>query len=61
MIQMIRVRDVSIVALCAADATLVVVIPHTLKQAIESIIPSESQMIVQLSCICAKAYDEFSK
>ena len=51
MIQMIKVREVSIVALWAADATFVVVIPHTLKQAIESIMPNESQMMVQLSYI----------
>ena len=61
MIQMISVRDVSIVALCAAEATLVVVMPQTLKQAMDTIIPSESQMMVQLSYICANAYEEFSR
>ena len=47
-IQIINVREVSIVARCAAEATLVVVIPLTLNMAMESIMPSDSQMIVQL-------------
>jgi len=51
MIQIITVREVSIVALCAAEATLVVVIPQTLKHAIDTIIPSDNQIMVQLACI----------
>ena len=44
-IQIIRVRDVSIVARWAAEATFVVVIPLTLNMAMESIIARDSQMI----------------
>ena len=43
------------VALYAAEATLVVVIPHTLKQATESIEPTVSQIIVGSAFIYAKA------
>ena len=52
---MIRVLDVSIVALWAAEATFEVVTPQTLKAAIETIIPIESQIMVKSSPICLKA------
>ena len=59
--QMITVLEVSMVERWAAEAYLVVVMPQTLKMAIDDIIPSESQMIVLSAPICLKAYAEFSR
>jgi len=61
MIQITKVRDVSIVDLCAADAFFVVAIPNILKQAIEMITPIDSRMIIPLAPICEKAKAESSR
>lgn len=55
MIQIISVLEVSIVERCAAEAYLVVMIPQTLKIAIEAAIMKASPIITPFSDICLKA------
>lgn len=55
MIQIMSVREVSIVARWAAEATFVVVIPHTLKQAIDAIMPIDNQIMALLFAIYSNA------
>lgn len=50
-----RVRDVSMVDLWAADAYFVMETPHTLKPAIDKMIPKDIIKIAELSAFCWKA------
>ena len=60
-IQIVSVREVSIVDLYAAEAYLVQAMPNELNSEIEKIVKMMSPMIQPFSVICLKANDEFSR
>lgn len=60
-IQMVRVREVSIVDLWAAEAYFVIAIPNELKQAMHIIVKMTSMIMIWFSCICLNANAEFSR